>query len=65
MITSGASWDSLTYGAFSGGPKPLRPNDLTYDENGGLGLLDAGWVTDTHFSERGREGRLIRLVSSY
>lgn len=62
MITSGSSWDALTYGAFSGGPKPLRPNDLTYDEKGGLGLLDSSWVIDTHFSERGRESRLIRLL---
>lgn len=62
MITSGSSWNALTYGAFSGGPKPLNPDYLTYDEKGGLGLL-TGWVTDTHFSERGREGRLIRLVS--
>lgn len=61
MITSGSSWNALTYGAFSGGPKPLNPDYLTYDENGGLGLL-TGWVTDTHFSERGREGRLIRLL---
>ena len=34
-------------------------DDLSYDENGGLGLLD-GYVIDTHFSERGRESRLIR-----
>ena len=60
MITSGSSWDALTYGSFSGGPKPLYPNDLTYDEKGGLGFLAAGWVIDTHFSERGRECRLIR-----
>ncbi len=59
MITSGDSWDALVRGSFSGGSKPLFPNDLTYDEYGGLGFL-SGWVPDTHFSERGRESRLIR-----
>lgn len=34
---------------------------LSYDEKGGLGIMPAGWVLDTHFSERGREGRLIRF----
>ena len=61
MITGGSSYDGLTSGSFSGGYKPLRPNELSYDEYGGLGFL-AGWIPDTHFSERGREGRLIRLV---
>jgi cyanophycinase len=62
MITGGSSYDGLTYGAFSGGYKPLRPDELSYDEYGGLGFL-ASWIPDTHFSERGREARLIRLVS--
>ena len=35
------------------------PGDLSYEINGGLGFL-RGWVPDSHFSERGREGRLIR-----
>lgn len=60
MITGGSSYDGLTYGAFSGGYKPLRPDELSYDEYGGLGFL-AGWLPDTHFSERGREARLIRF----
>lgn len=59
MVTSGESWNALDRGAFSGGAKPIFANDLTYDEYGGLGFL-AGWLPDTHFSERGREGRLIR-----
>ncbi|XP_046650061.1 cyanophycinase-like [Daphnia pulicaria] len=61
MITGGSSYDGLTYGAFSGGYKPLRPDELSYDEYGGLGFL-AGWLPDTHFSERGREARLIRVL---
>lgn len=59
MVTGGVSWNALVSGASSGGPKPLRPDDLTYDEHGGLGLLPK-WLPDTHFSQRGREGRLIR-----
>ncbi|KAK4019862.1 hypothetical protein OUZ56_001866 [Daphnia magna] len=61
MITGGSSYDALIYGAFSGGPNSNNPGDLSYDEHGGLGFL-AGWVPDTHFSERGREARLIRLL---
>lgn len=59
MITGGVSWNALAYGSYSGGPKPLYPDDLSYDEYGGLGLLPL-WLPDTHFSQRGREGRLIR-----
>lgn len=59
MITGGTSWNALTYGAYSGGPNTPNSNDLSYDEHGGLGFLQ-GWVLDSHFSERGREGRLIR-----
>lgn len=59
MITDGTSYDGLVYGAFSGGPNPDNPGSLCYDEHGGLGFL-AGWLPDTHFSERGREARLIR-----
>lgn len=62
MITGGTSWNALTNGAHSGGPSPDYPSgDLTYDEHGALGIFPR-WVLDTHFSERGREGRLIRLV---
>ncbi len=61
MLTSGYSWEGLTYGAFPGGEDPNNIYNLSYEENGGLGLL-TGYVIDSHFSERGREGRLIRLV---
>ncbi len=39
----------------------LLSDDLTYRSAGGLGLFHWG-VMDTHFSERGRQGRLAKLV---
>ncbi len=64
MITGGSSYSGLTYGAYGGGPtNPDNPGTLSYDEHGALGFLP-GWIIDTHFSERGREGRLIRFVSN-
>ncbi len=36
-------------------------DDLTYNSAGGLGLFHWG-IMDTHFSERGRQGRLATLV---
>jgi cyanophycinase len=63
MITDGSSYDGLVYGAFSGGSNSSNPGSLSYNEHGGLGFL-AGWIPDTHFSERGREARLIRLVNA-
>lgn len=42
--------------------KNLLDNDLTYRSKGGLGLFHWG-IMDTHFSERGRQGRLVKLVT--
>ncbi|WP_185967962.1 cyanophycinase [Thalassotalea sp. PS06] len=39
----------------------LLNDDLTYRSQGGIGLFPFG-ITDTHFSERGREGRLVNLL---
>jgi len=39
----------------------LLNDDLTYNSLGGLGLFTWG-ITDTHFSERGRQGRLAKLA---
>ncbi len=39
----------------------LLNEDLTFNSKGGLGLFNWG-IMDTHFSERGRQGRLVRLV---
>ncbi len=38
----------------------LLNDDLTYNSQGGLGLFRWG-IMDTHFSERGRQGRLAQL----
>ncbi|WP_243695498.1 cyanophycinase [Rheinheimera sp. D18] len=72
MITNGDSYNAMQFGAFdlaapqSGCDKDqscangLSENHLTYSAEGGLGLFPWG-VLDTQFSERSRQGRLIRL----
>ena len=72
MITNGDSYSAMQFGAFDlPAPQPgcdkdqscsngLAENHLTFSSSGGLGLFPWG-VLDTHFSERGRQGRLIRL----
>lgn len=72
MITNGDSYSALQYGAFDlAAPQPgcdkdqscsngLAEQHLTYTATGGLGLFPWG-ILDTHFSERARQGRLIRL----
>ena len=74
MITNGDSYNAMQFGAFDlPAPKPgcdkdqscsngLAQDHLTYRSGGGLGLFNFG-VLDTHFSERGRQGRLIRLLN--
>ncbi len=49
MVTAGESYDALA-----------RPRRLTARVRGGLGFFRFGLI-DTHFGERGRQGRLIRL----
>ena len=41
---------------------PAGADQLTYRAEGGLGLFPMG-ITDTHFSERGRQIRLLRLAA--
>jgi cyanophycinase len=60
VITAGESFESLT--------RPSVPtvdiyngNDLSYNPRGGLGFFP--WAVDTHFSERGREGRFVRFAA--
>ena len=48
MVTSGLSYEALRYGAYPGGYNPDYPDDLSYDEYGGIGMVD-GMVLDTHF----------------
>uniref|UniRef100_A0A486XQH9 Secreted cyanophycinase CphE n=1 Tax=Rheinheimera sp. BAL341 TaxID=1708203 RepID=A0A486XQH9_9GAMM len=74
MITNGDSYNAMQFGAFDlTAPQPgcdkdqscsngLAENHLTFNSQGGLGLFNWG-VLDTHFSERGRQGRLIRLLN--
>lgn len=74
MISNGSSAQALQSGAVPAEaplagceknhscPAALAEDQLTYRAQGGLGLFPFG-VTDTHFSERGREARLVRLLS--
>lgn len=73
MVSNGDSSEALRGGARA--MPPLDPGcgragrcalglpegSLTYWPAGGLGLLP-GWTVDTHFSERGRELRLLKLM---
>lgn len=59
MVTGGVSFASLKYGAH---PTETHRDVVTYNPDGGLGFFD-GYVIDTHFANRGREGRMIRLLS--
>jgi cyanophycinase len=73
MVSNGSSAHALRHGAMAGEinapgcpmsqPCTLNaPTDqLTYRPSGGLRSFDLG-VADTHFFERGREGRLLRLL---
>ena len=61
VTAAGESYNALKYGAFPDGDGG-RANDLLYNPDGGIGFA-ASAIVDTHFSQRGREGRLMRLVS--
>ena len=61
MITGGESYEGIRNGAFPYIQKN-HLNDLSYNPAGGFGLFTYG-LLDTHFTERGREGRLIRLAA--
>ncbi len=73
MITNGVSHQAIKRGVFAQDAPSQRcvencykstafihADDVTYHSNGGTGLFALG-NTDTHFSERNREGRLITL----
>lgn len=74
MISNGESHHALEHGAVAAAaPQPgcqhsktcgegLTQSSLTYQAAGGFGLFPWG-ILDTHFSERGREGRLLTLVA--
>ena len=73
MVSNGTPAQALRAGAIARPPMDpgcgragrcadgLPEDTLTYWPDGGLGLLP-GWTLDTHFSERGRELRLLRLM---
>lgn len=73
MLSNGDSAQALRAGALARKPMAagcgdarrcadgLSEDSLTYWPAGGLGLLP-GWTLDAHFSERGRELRLLTLM---
>jgi cyanophycinase len=64
VIGSGDSFDALLYGAspwFPGDPDDDTPGNLTDFAPGGLGTFPYALV-DGHFAQRGRQGRLLRLL---
>ena len=62
MITNGETYEALRDGSFSFVGSPPFDNTLYYNPLGGLGFFEYGLI-DSHFSERGRQGRLIRLAA--
>lgn len=75
MITNGSSRSALTDGAVAteppafgcdrdgSCPSGIHQDSLTYQPAGGLALFPYG-LLDTHFSERGRQARLMRLAAT-
>lgn len=77
MVTGGESYYGLRYGVYTSvgtsSKVPTNDNDdpsvttanyrdrLAYDPAGGFGFFAEGLI-DTHFSERGRQGRIVRLA---
>ncbi len=59
MITGGSSYNALRYGAYQLGTE-VDPDDLTYTQPG-FALFNYGLI-DTHFSARGRAGRIVELA---
>ncbi|MBD2070539.1 Type 1 glutamine amidotransferase-like domain-containing protein [Leptolyngbya sp. FACHB-671] len=62
MVTNGESYEGLRDGPVSLVGSPPFDNTLYYNPLGGLGFFEYG-LLDSHFSERGRQGRIIRLAS--
>lgn len=58
-MPGGYSWEALTYGPSVGYD---YTQNLTYDPLGGLGVLQNVMI-DAHFSDKGRQGRLTRLLA--
>ena len=60
MVTGGDSYYSVRDGSRRG--YSSNPYQLMYEPDGGFGFFSSGLV-DTHFAYRGRQGRMIRLLS--
>jgi len=75
MISNGTTAQAIKEGAIASDPPPfgcdldttcppnVGPDSLTYHPLGGLSLFHYATL-DTHFSERGRHGRLMRLAAA-
>ncbi|PSB18290.1 hypothetical protein C7B76_08550 [filamentous cyanobacterium CCP2] len=61
MITEGESYEALVNDATPLVGSPPFVRDLFYNPLGGLGFFNYG-LLDSHFSERGRQGRIVRLA---
>jgi cyanophycinase len=64
MITGGESYEAILYGCNNIDDYIDLDDTLTVDNQGGLAFFNYG-VIDTHFSWRGRQGRLSRVVADY
>ncbi|TVQ42534.1 MAG: hypothetical protein EA365_14935 [Gloeocapsa sp. DLM2.Bin57] len=63
MITEGESYQALLESPIALVGTPPISRELYYNPLGGLGLFPYATL-DTHFSERGRQGRIIRLAAA-
>lgn len=66
MVTDGDAYFGLAWGTtpfnYSAAAPPVTNDSLvSYDPDGGLGNFPYG-LLDTHFAERGRQGRMIRVL---
>ena len=63
VITGGDSWESLVWGASQDSSMDSDVSgNLTYDALGGLNILQ-DILIDAHFSQKARQGRLVRLAA--
>jgi cyanophycinase len=63
MITEGESYEAFLQEPISLVGAPPLVRDLYYNPLGGLGFFNYG-LTDSHYSERGRQGRTTRLAAA-
>ena len=63
-ITGGNSWEALAFGGQEDSLEtdPVNGANLTYDGLGGLWIVEDVLI-DAHFTEKARQGRLVRLAA--